>query len=108
VQTLIETNCFVRGLAIHGNYLCIGRSMVRESSKTFRQLPFSRNLQYAGVMIFDLNENRIVAELKYQNTVEEIFDVALLEGFQRPGLIPFRDSRAEKSIIIPDAAFWKK
>ncbi|MPL99800.1 hypothetical protein SDC9_46021 [bioreactor metagenome] len=105
---IAETGRFIRGLAIHGKYLFIGSSKVRKTSKTFGKLAFREESSFAGILVYDTELNVFVADLKYLNTVEEIYDVMLLPATMRPGLMSFRDKRAEMIVTTPEKIFFKK
>jgi uncharacterized protein (TIGR03032 family) len=98
---------FIRGMAYHEGYLFIGASKARESSKTFSKLPVASLANWAGLIVIDLASGTKIAELRYQTTVEEIFDVQILPGIQKPGLIPIDDKRHKLAVSFSHGAFWK-
>lgn len=100
-------NRFVRGLSHKDGYLFIGMSKIRETSKAFNGLDVKENSKNAGVIVFDLNEKEIVATLNYLTTVEEIFDVQLIEGSNKPAIVNQKDDRHKDIITMPGGNFWK-
>ena len=69
---------FVRGMARCGDYLFVGLSKLRKSSSTFAALPISDQAVFSGIVVVSLLEGRIVAHLKYETGIEEIYDVQVL------------------------------
>ncbi|MFH1121009.1 MAG: TIGR03032 family protein [Bacteroidota bacterium] len=99
---------FIRGMASYKNFLFIGLSKARNSSKTFSKLPVSEMNDYAGIIILDLVKNRVLGEIKYRSSVEEIFDVQILKETQKPGLICPDDERQKMAVTTKNISFWKK
>jgi len=107
-DVLFKANAFVRGMAYHANYLFVGMSQARKSSKTFNELPVSEMSDSAGVLVIDMTNWTLAGEIRYQSTVEEIYDVQVIPGTSRPGLIPVNDERHKSAIVTKEASFWKK
>ncbi|MBC8147483.1 MAG: TIGR03032 family protein [Bacteroidetes bacterium] len=107
-EVIIKIDGFIRGLAQHDNYLFIGLSMVRKTSKTFSKLPVSEMADYAGIVVYDLKNNRKVGEIKYNTTVEEIYDVQVLPNTTKPGLIPASNEKHKSAVTTKNISFWKK
>lgn len=107
-EVIFKVSGFIRGMAFYKNYLFVGLSKVRKSSKTFSKLPVSEMSDYAGIVVFDLKNKKKVGEIKYETTVEEIFDVQLLPNTSNPGLINTNDDRHKLALTIKNNSFWKK
>ena len=73
-------NGFVRGMDRHGDYLFIGLSKIRTSSSSFADMPIAKKSIFSGVVILHLPTNGIVGYVKYENSVEEIYDVKIIKG----------------------------
>lgn len=101
-------NRFIRGMASHKGILFIGASKIRENSKTFNGLEVKVNSKYAGIIVFDLKKREIIGEINYITTVEEIFDVQIIEGYRKPAIINELDDRRKEVITTPNNIFWKK
>ncbi len=99
---------FVRGMATCGDYLFIGLSKIRETSKTFNQLPVKDKATYAGIVVLHKPTLSIIGEIRYHDTVHEIYDVQVLPGMIRPGLVCPDNNVHERSIHAPDLNFWRK
>lgn len=97
---------FARGMDLCGDYLFIGLSKLRTDSKDFQNLPVSKNSISAGVMIVYLPTGEIAGSILYENSVEEIFDVKVLPGMKRPGIINTSKNFHQLSIVTPTDAFW--
>ena len=96
---------FVRGLARYGDYLFVGLSRLRKTSATFGDLPIARQSVSSGVVVVYLPRGSIVGHLKYETSCEEIYDVQVLPGCRRPGLIG--PSQAHRlALSTPHDGFW--
>lgn len=98
---------FVRGLQQIDNFLIIGASAIRKSSKSFNQLEVSDNSSKAGIIIYDLNTNKEIASLTYEDTIEEIYDVVSIDGFLKPVIISQYQEQYNQTIVTPHNVFWK-
>ena len=99
---------FVRGMVHHKGLLIIGASKIRETSKSFEGLDVKENSKNAGIIIFDLRTKTIFGELNYSNTVEEIYDVNIIDGFKKPAIINQLDDRCKEIIVFPKNVYWRK
>lgn len=107
-EVLFKVDGFIRGMAHYKDYIFVGLSKARESSKTFSKLPVASVAKYAGIIVFDLKNKTKVGEIKYNTTVDEIFDVQVLPDTISPGLIRTDDDRQKMAISTKDKSFWKK
>ncbi|HEY0513611.1 MAG TPA: DUF4915 domain-containing protein, partial [Thermoanaerobaculia bacterium] len=75
------------GLAFAGPYAFVGLSQVRES--VFGGLPLGQRLKerVCGVWAIDVRTGATVAFLRFEDAVQEIFEVALLPGLRFPELL---------------------
>ena len=71
----------------YGNYVFVGVSMPRESSKTFEKLPASLKIQEAGILVFFKQTWTQVGEIKYSDTISEVFDVQIIPNLQRRNIL---------------------
>lgn len=107
-EVIFKVAGFIRGMAFYKNYLFVGLSKLRKSSKTFSKLPVTELSNYAGVMVIDLKNRRKIGEIKYNKTVEEIFDVQIIPNTMNPGLINTNDDRHKLAVTTKNNSFWKK
>jgi uncharacterized protein (TIGR03032 family) len=78
-ETVAELPGFARGLAFANGFAFVGLSQIRESS-TFGDLPVTRRLKerQCGVWMVDLSSGEVAGFLRFDDLVQEIFEVALL------------------------------
>jgi uncharacterized protein (TIGR03032 family) len=94
---------FTRGLDFGGDLAFVGLSQVRESA-VFSGIPITERLppeqRTCGVCVVDLRRGEIVALLKFESGVQEIFAVALLPR-RFPDLINDDEPLLESSFVVP-------
>lgn len=102
IVTVAELSGFTRGLAFVGHYAFVGLSKVRESN-VFGGIQLNERVQEkeCGVAIVDLRDGRTVAMLRFENGVEEIFDVQLVRS-RRLELLETDAELNTSSFILPD------
>lgn len=108
-EVVCNLGSFVRGMARQGDYVFVGRSRLRESSTTFKKLqalPVGQNSQYAGITAVHLPSGKIVGELNYLNAVEEIYDVQILTGLRRPGILNTETPLHTFALSTPQQGYW--
>ena len=94
-----------RGMSVHGQFAFIGMSKARETS-VFGGVPIceDRSAMRCGIVVVDLIAGKSVAYLEFQTGVEELFDVKLLPGVQRPiinGPFAIQDQQSPVWVIPP-------
>ena len=104
-DTVIELPGFTRGLAFAGPFAFIGLSQVRESN-VFGGLPLTdRNEpRQSGVWIVDLRTASVAGFLRFEDLVQEIFDVQVLHGMRFPELLEPSADAITGSFALPTAA----
>jgi uncharacterized protein (TIGR03032 family) len=106
-EPVAEVPGFTRGLDFAGGLAFVGLSQVRESA-VFSGIPITERLgeeeRTCGVCAVDLGSGRVVALLRFDTTVQEIFAVAVLPGRRWPELINDDETLLENSFVVPDAA----
>ncbi len=100
--TVCELPGFTRGLAFAGPYAFIGLSQIRETS-TFGDLPLVKRLneRLSGVWVVDVRSGQIVAFLRFDDLVQEIFEVALLPGLRHPEIAETGGETTARSYALP-------
>ena len=90
-----------------GNLAFIGLSQVRETA-VFSGIQITERLQETertcGVWVVDIERGQVVAFLKFEAAVQEIFAVALLPGMRFPDLINDNVEIVGSSFVLPDEA----
>jgi uncharacterized protein (TIGR03032 family) len=98
---------FTRGLDFFGPYAFIGLSQVRESAM-FSGIPITDRLpveeRRCGVWVVDTRSGQIVAFLRFEAGVQEIFAVQVLPGILYPEILTDEDTHVANSFMLPDEA----
>jgi uncharacterized protein (TIGR03032 family) len=102
VQPVAELPGFTRGLAFAGDIAFVGLSQIRESA-TFGELPLTERLaeRQSGVWMVDLRSGAVGGFLRFEDLVQEIFDVAVLPGKRFPEIAEPTDSATARSYALP-------
>lgn len=106
-DSIIRLDGFTRGLEMIGNLAFIGLSQVRETA-VFSGIQITERLleteRTCGVWVVDIQRAQVVAFLKFEEAVQEIFAVALLPGIRFPDLINDNTELIGSSFVLPDDA----
>jgi len=97
---------FTRGLDFCGPLAFVGLSQVRESA-VFSGIPIAeRPLEErsCGVWVVDIQTGRVVALVKFEDAVQEIFAVQVLHGRRQPDVLNDDPMRLANSFVLPDEA----
>ncbi len=108
VEVVKELNSFVRGMAIYKDYAFIGTSRLRQNSSTFKHLAIAQQAQQAGILIVHLPTAALSGFIRYQSSVDEIYDVQILPNALRPNILNNLTEDYKMSLSIPNASFWAK
>lgn len=98
---------FVRGLSRFGDYLFVGMSKLRPG-RVLGDLPVEHDKLKPGVGIVHLPSGNVVGTILYETDCEEIYDVQVLPGMQRPGIIGLEGDAVRCALSTPQTAFWGK
>jgi uncharacterized protein (TIGR03032 family) len=97
---------FTRGLDFYGNYAFIGLSQVREtnvfSGIAIAERPLSE--RNCGVWVVDITSGQTVAFVRFEDALQEIFAVSILEGIRNPDIVNDDASLISDSFVLPDEA----
>jgi hypothetical protein len=99
---------FIRGFKYYKGILFIAFSKFRESSKSFQKVEVKENSLNAGFTIFDLRTRTTFGELLYTNTIDEIYDINIIEGYNKPGIVTKLNKKNSSIIVTPENVYWKK
>jgi uncharacterized protein (TIGR03032 family) len=106
-QPIAEVPGFTRGLDFAGNLAFVGLSQVRESA-VFSGIPITERLaeheRTCGVCAIDLTSGQVIALLRFETAVQEVFAVTVLPGRRYPDLINDDEKLLENSFVVPDEA----
>jgi len=101
VETIAEMPGFTRGLAFSGNTAFVGLSQIRETA-TFGGLPIAKlDKRECGVWAIDIESGEHLGFVRFEDTVQELFDLELLPGVQFPDIAEPRSRVAESSWFLP-------
>jgi uncharacterized protein (TIGR03032 family) len=106
-QPIAAVPGFTRGLDFAGNLAFVGLSQVRESA-VFSGIPITERLtedeRTCGVCAVDLRNGAVVALLRFETAVQEVFAVTVMPGRRYPDLINDDATLLENSFMVPDEA----
>jgi uncharacterized protein (TIGR03032 family) len=104
VETVAELPGFTNGLLFAGGLAFVGLSQVRETA-TFGGLPLMERLdeRLSGVWAVNPQSGQIVGFLRFEELVQEVFDVALLAGHRYPEIAEEGSDAATNSFVLPEA-----
>lgn len=97
---------FVRGMAKRGDYLFVGLSRLRKNASVFRDLPIADKAIESGIEIIYLPTGSSVAHIRYQASVEEIYDLQIIEDTLRPGILNHLTDEHRRALNTPQYDFW--
>jgi uncharacterized protein (TIGR03032 family) len=100
---------YARGLAFVGDFAVVAVSGARRD-RTFSGLPLDTNLvarraeARCGLLVIDLRTGDAVHWLRVTGVIEELYDVALLPGVQRPMALGFQTDHIQRIISVAPQA----
>ena len=100
-----DFNRFVRGMTYINGVLIIGMSKIRKDSKTFSKLSVSSSSDVAGLILFNLKFGNIIGEINLSDSVDEIYDVKVINGTKKPAIIPKDNVMSKEIITMPKNSF---
>jgi len=105
LETVAELPGFTRGLDFLGPYAFVGLSQVRESA-VFSGISLTERVseRNCGVWVVDIRSGQIVAFLKFEDAVQEVFAVSLLQGIRFPDVLGAGDKAIGVSYALPEEA----
>ena len=104
--TVFQYPGFLRGMDRYGDYLFIGVSQIRASSRTFAKIDDRLKKAAAGILIVHLPSGKLAGQLSYQSSVEEIYDVKILPGLVRPNVLSPLQEDHKRGLTTPFATYW--
>jgi hypothetical protein len=105
-EVVVQLGGFARGMSIHGDYLFIGVSKLRHSSKAFSDLEIAKT-SFAGIIAVYLPYKSIAGSFKYEMSVDEIYDVKVIPNAVRPSLLSADMEIHSQAISTPNGSFWE-
>jgi uncharacterized protein (TIGR03032 family) len=104
-ELVVRLPGFTRGLSFYGPLAFVGLSQVRESA-VFSGIPLVERLQerVCGVWVVNIDTGQVVAFVRFEEAVQEIFAVELLRGVRYPDLINHDPELIARSYVLSDDA----
>jgi uncharacterized protein (TIGR03032 family) len=103
-ETVAELPGFTRGLAFVDQIALVGLSQVRETA-TFGGLPLTERLDQSerlcGVWAIDTETGNTLGFLRFEELVQEVFDVAILPGKQFPEIAEPGSTATSQTFALP-------
>jgi len=87
-EEIVKLQGFTRGIAFYDTFMFIGLSQVR-SSDIQNPLPLTLmyNQTFSGVWIINLEDNSEVAYYRFEDDVEQVYDINIIENSINPELL---------------------
>lgn len=100
---------FLRGLAIQGDLMFVGLSRLRDG-RAFDGLPLeaSAGELMCGVAAIDRRAGRQLGMFAWQGDLQELYDVQIIPGRRRAGVLGTADDRHRGALALPEAGFWSE
>ena len=108
METAVQTDRFLRGLAIHEGVAFVGFSKLRESSSTFQKLCGTLNGDAAGVLAIDLKHGQLLGTLQFEEGVDELYDVSFFPGKGRHVVLSERDAMLKPHLVLKDKLLFMR
>ena len=105
-EEMYKSKSFVRGMSFYKDYVFIGLSKLRESSSTFAHLAKEGFANHAGILILNCKTGEYIGTIEYLNSVEEIFDVCILEHTIKPNILNLEKEESYMAMETPFGAWW--
>ncbi len=106
VESVNQVPGYARGLAGYGDYLFVGTSQIREKHQ-HSDMPIAKGETFAGIVVIHRPTGRIAGSIRYHTTCKEIYDVAVLPGVIRPGILNHTSSFHRNLLSMPGDYFYK-
>jgi uncharacterized protein (TIGR03032 family) len=104
VQEVAQLPGFTRGLSFAGPYAFVGLSQVREH--VFDGLPLTADgvERTAGVWVVDTRNGKIIAFLRFEGSVREVYEVVVLPGIVCPEIAEIGADILDGAFVLPNEA----
>jgi uncharacterized protein (TIGR03032 family) len=95
---------YLRGLAFVGDFALVGMSRPRREEEVFNGLALEERLKAnnvgarCGLAIINLRTGDAEQWLRFDGTVQELYDVAVIEGCRHPAVIGFQTDEISREI----------
>ncbi len=105
LETITTLPGFTRGMDFCGSIAFIGLSQVRETA-VFSGIPLTERLEerICGVWVVNILTGQVIAFLRFEDAVQEIFAVQVLPNISFPEIIDWDEQLIATSYVLPDEA----
>lgn len=107
-EVIAKIDGFVRGMDHCGDYLFICLSKQRKQSSSTGKLIIGEKANSAGVTVLHLPSGTVAGHIRYEDSVEEIYDIRVLPNKKRPNILNTSTPDHRYSIALPGDSFWAK
>lgn len=97
---------FVRGMDLIDDYLFVAQSKIRQKSSIFNKAPVAKKSVWCGITIIHLPTGAQAGFIKYNASVEELYDLKILKGLLRPNIMNLQKGIHQKALVTPQQVFW--
>lgn len=97
---------FARCMSRLGNYIFIGLSKVRRYSHPVIELPIPEDEQICGIVVVDMQAGKIIGQIRYENTVQDISDIKILPQKRRPNILNKENPLTHTAFVNPEKSMW--
>lgn len=100
---------FARGFVMRGDLMFVGLSRLRDrhgAGRAMLPVEASGAALSCGVAVLDRRTGRVLGELLLSGSVNEVADIALLDGAGRHGLLSHTDPLHREALALPGQGFW--
>lgn len=107
-ETLAFCPGYARGLVFLDGHALVGLSLPRDRA-SFGDLPLEEELRArgaearCGILVVELASGVVRHWLRFSGLVTELYDLALLPGSRRPGLVGIRNDDIRRVLVVADA-----
>lgn len=100
-ELVTELPGFCRGLTFIGQYMLVACSLVRPSEKLAANAICERLQQHsvAGLFIYDLQQQAVVAQLEFTGDVGQLYDIAIIPNARYPHIVGPTDKVVRDTFI---------
>ena len=60
----------------------------------------------AGILIVNIHTGETIGEIKYETSVDELYDVHILDGLKRLNILNYQQSLNHRALITPFGCNW--
>jgi len=105
-EVITPLNGFARGMDRIGDYLFIATSKLRPNSSLFKEAPVAQRSVICGITVVYVPTGQPCGHISYQTSVEELYDLIILNGNKRPNILNLEKGFHQVSVVTEKEVFW--